>query len=182
MHNIGSSHVKALTLVLGIASTMMLFAPTAGADSPLAPTGKMYGNGTNDDPFTPGSCDFGTNPNGNQHCTATFVARTLEKLQSTTVPAYHCPDDAPYLINAPFSPGAIVPNGVEALTPGQVGINITGVIYHRMGSPTEPDTHFYAGGTRSGFFDSGVTNADGSPGVYQIRLHCTPERALSWSR
>jgi hypothetical protein len=39
---------------------------------------------------------------------------------------YWCPSSHPWLLNVPLSPNRIVPNGVEVLEPGGIGVSIFG--------------------------------------------------------
>jgi hypothetical protein len=99
-----------------------------------------------------------------------FAGRSLTGLWANEyVPAYQCPQlDHPYLLHQDYVPfGTTVPDGVEVVGLGPIGVHITG---------TNIDPAGFAFGTLTGFPNSSATNwTIGSTNSYKVILHCTSD-------
>jgi hypothetical protein len=151
------------------AATSQAPATDAGvAQQPVA------GKGTNSDPFI-AACDS----EGSVDCTvSSFPARTLGGFWSNeSVPAYKCPSDHEYLLNANYAPigTALVP-GVEVRGLGPVGVSITTPSVVSIGGG-----FFEATGTATGGGASSATNWNGTGAQYRVILHCTSDSSRGYT-
>jgi hypothetical protein len=76
---------------------------------------------------------------------------------------YWCPESHPWLLNVPLSPGRIVPNGIEVLEPGGIGVSI--YTYHRDHN-----------GFVTGYEDGSASNWAPTRQQLRIYAYCTNNR------
>ncbi len=126
---------KALGITLGAAALCAIGAGAAGADTPPA---------------------YSSN-----RVLVTDI--TLHGWQSATLNGWHCDAEHPWLVNYDYSPGRIVPLGVEVVEPGGVGVT------------EEGDFTTGASNGISGWQNGGdsATNWDVVDRHLQIWAHCT---------
>jgi hypothetical protein len=95
---------------------------------------------------------------------------TVKPWDSIKIPSLMCPTG--YLHNKDYSPGRIVPRGVEVVEPGGVGVTIThadGPVWVENGGLVQPIS-----GTDADHSYSGATNWDPfTSREVAIKLHCT---------
>lgn len=103
--------------------------------------------------------------------TVVAFTATISPFSSIEIPEVVCPGATPYLVAKIFSPGRLVPDGVEVVESG-FGIGVTGMTYlsygpdkmsHGMGTP--------ATATNWGFVDQSMA----------IKLHCTNDAAAGYT-
>jgi hypothetical protein len=116
------------------------------------------------------------------NCVEAFPARTLKGLWANEyVPSYECPDDSSdfgaarvYLIAHNYAPrGTTVPNGVEILGLGPIGVSITTSGPGENAANPDPSLLDWAGQTGTGFGQSSATNWTTGTNSYTPNLHCT---------
>ncbi len=93
------------------------------------------------------------------------VVTEVKSWGDVVIPSLTCPKQHPYLVDQNYSPGRIVPRGVQVLEPGGVGVTIP-FVQKRV--PNEPGWVIGTSGagamaTNYGFSDVKLT----------IRLHCS---------
>lgn len=96
---------------------------------------------------------------------------SLPPLASTGIPQLVCPADVPYLVNQDFSPGRVVPRGVEVVE-SALGIGVT------IPKTYVNDPWVTARG--SGGFAASATNWDFVGHKVAVKLHCTSDRDASY--
>jgi hypothetical protein len=96
----------------------------------------------------------------------------VKPFDSISIPSRSC--DYGYLENKAFSPGRLVPKGVEVVEPGGIGVTIThttGPVWSVNGRLVQPMT-----GTDAAHSYSGATNWDPiTSHEVVITLHCTTD-------
>ena len=98
---------------------------------------------------------------------------TIKPWDSITIPALACPTG--YLENTDYSPGRIVPKGVEVLEPNAIGVTISEVT-STLVTDWWNTPHYPATGTTTQGGPSTATNWDPfSSRELVIRLHCTTD-------
>lgn len=97
---------------------------------------------------------------------------TVKPWDSITIPSRSCPTG--FLHNANYSPGRMVPPGVEVVEPGGVGVTIThttGPVWVENGRLVQPQQR-----TDADHSYSGATNWDPTAShEVVIKLHCTTD-------
>lgn len=108
--------------------------------------------------------------------------RHLKGWESEKVPAYQCPTTHPYLIDQNFAPGGTtLIKGVEinqTANPWPIGVSVT------VWTPEiDGDTgRVYSRGISSDALASSATNWDPlHTRAYQVKLHCTNDKAQAFS-
>jgi hypothetical protein len=95
---------------------------------------------------------------------------TVKPWDSIKIPSLMCPTG--YLHNQDYSPGRIVPRGIEIVEPGGVGVTITqgdGPVWVENGRLIQPIS-----GTDAEHSYSGATNGDPfTSREIVVKLHCT---------
>jgi RTX calcium-binding nonapeptide repeat (4 copies) len=121
-------------------------------------------------------------PSSVGNCVETFPARALKGLWANEyVPSYECPFDNSdfgaarvYLIAYNYAPrGTTVPNGVEILGLGPIGVSITLTGPGENQANPNPSLVNMAGQTGTGFGNSSATNWTTGTKSYTPNLHCT---------
>lgn len=98
---------------------------------------------------------------------------TLAPLASTPLPDMLCPADAPYLINQDYSPGRIVPRGVEVVEK-YFGAGVTipkAVVDNDVNRMASGSSWYLAGATNWQLFASNKI---------EIKLHCTSDHTRGY--
>jgi hypothetical protein len=130
----------------------------------------VTGDGGNGNPFT-APCD---DPADIDCRVDGFAGRSLSGLWANEyVPAYQCPQDHPYLLTPDYVPyGTLVPNGVEVVGLGPIGVSISGA---NIGAAQ------LVLGTKTGFPNSSATNWTFGTNSYKVILHCTSDPSHGWT-
>jgi hypothetical protein len=132
----------------------------------------ITGAGTNENPYTAQTC----NASVGVGCQLKFPPRTLTGLWANEyVPAYRCPKEDPWLMDTEHAPfGTHLPDGVEVLGLGPVGVSISRILtvpdYASISTVGKP------AGTETGAGASSATNWTIGTVSYQVVLHCTRNR------
>jgi len=149
---------------IAIASVVAVGIPVAGAASP-----GIVGNGTDGHPYTVGECPQAFKGS----CAIEFNSVSLGGFESKHTLAYACPNNYPYLTGERYSPGRIVPTGVQINEPGGIGVTITSIMHKRGTLKADGDgiTVDYPIGILSG--GSATNWVPLTTKSYSITLHCT---------
>ena len=156
-------------------NVMAGFAAAAGILLVAAPAtattvNEVSGTGTREAPYVK-ACNEGT-PFVSSTCQVDFPYRTVKGLDSENMENYQCPADRPYLEDKVYSPGAVVPHGVQIrnLAPaGVIGIGVGFVMEQRLEFRTETGRISLPTGTTGGT----VTNWNTDSRPFGVTLHCT---------
>lgn len=135
----------------------------------LTQAATVTGSGTNLDPYMAPCDGSGSTPS----CVvSSFASRSLTGFWANEfVPAYRCPGDHPYLLNANYAlAGTSLPNGVEVEGLGPIGVSIAGTA----------TVTGVAVGTLTGGQLSSATNWTTGAASYRIVLHCTSDLSASY--
>jgi hypothetical protein len=134
----------------------------------------VTGDGTNENPFT-ADCD---DPSQVDCTVGSFAPRTLPGFWANEhVPAYQCPPpDHRFLLNHNYAKeGTTLPNGVEVVGLGPIGVSITAVTYERLSNGVARNT-----ATVTGDSASSATNWEFDSNSYTVILHCTSDPARGY--
>jgi len=110
-------------------------------------------------------------PSSTTNYTVDGMRQYIRPLESITVPTMLCGSGG-YLQDREYSPGRIVPPGVQVIEPGGVGVTITNPTYGSM-DPTGSFWPLIGTDGKRGWYT--VTNWDLTGHEQLVKLHCTTD-------